>query len=262
MTLPFKPTPCLAVSRRLKVLASIGCAALALSLAPCASFAQPAASAAKPAAKEVAAPVASPAKPGRNPSPKSAGAKRTEYLVPAANAEQIDAAKQVYYGAYDCEFKQSVRITEDPTHLAYVRVTHGKASYLMKPVISSTGAVRLEDVRDQTLMVQISSKSMLLNVRTGQRVVDECVTPRQRELIEAARAAKAEAAVKAEAALSAAAAASMAAPTPTSAPAPTPATPAAPTPAAATPSGAAQSVTTPVPLPTAPSPATPPVPVR
>ena len=250
MTLPFKPTACLAVSRRLKVLAGIGCAALALSLAPCAGFAQPAASAAKPAAKKVAAPVASPARAGRNPTPKSAGAKRTEYLVPAANAEQIDAAKQVYYGAYDCEFKQSVRITEDPTHLAYVRVTHGKASYLMKPVISSTGAVRLEDVRDQTLMVQISSKSMLLNVRTGQRVVDECITPRQRELIEAARAAKA------EAALSAAAAASMAAPTPT--PAPTPAA----TPAAATPSGAAQSVTTPVPPPTAPSSATPPVPVR
>ena len=36
----------------------------------------------------------------------------------------------------------------------------------MKPVLSSTGAIRLEDVRGETLMVQIASKSMLLNVKT------------------------------------------------------------------------------------------------
>ena len=58
---------------------------------------------------------------------------------------------------------------------------------LMKPVLSSTGAVRLEDVKGTTLMVQIASKSMLLNVKTGTRLVDECVCPKQRELIEAAR---------------------------------------------------------------------------
>jgi hypothetical protein len=46
-------------------------------------------------------------------------------------------------------------------------------------------------VRGNTLMVQISSKSMLLNVRTAQRIVDDCVSPKQRDLIEAARAAKA-----------------------------------------------------------------------
>jgi hypothetical protein len=59
----------------------------------------------------------------------------------------------------------------------------------MKPVLSSTGAVRLEDVKGTTLMVQIASKSMLLNVKTGTRLVDECVCPQQRELIEAARQA-------------------------------------------------------------------------
>ncbi len=71
---------------------------------------------------------------------------------------------------------------------------HGKADYLMKPVLSSTGAIRLEDVRGDTLMVQISSKSMLLNVKTAQRIVDDCVSPKQRELIEQARVAKAAAA--------------------------------------------------------------------
>ncbi|HZT56858.1 MAG TPA: hypothetical protein VFA35_11565, partial [Burkholderiaceae bacterium] len=63
-----------------------------------------------------------------------------------------------------------------------------------KPVLSSTGAIRLEDLRGDTLMVQIASKSMLLNVRTAQRIVDDCVSPKQRELIEAARVAKAAAA--------------------------------------------------------------------
>ena len=224
--------------RTCSFLARSGCAALALSLAPCASFAQPATPG---SAKSPAVPAA---KPARKPATKPAVAKRTEYLIPTADAEQIDAAKQVYYGIYDCEFKQSVRIVEDPTHASYVRVTHGKASYLMKPVMSATGAVRLEDVRDETLMVQISSKSMLLNVRTGQRVVDECITPRQRELVEAARAAKVEAALKAEAALSAAAAASIAAPSPAPA--------AAPGPGVSAPAGA-----TPAPTPT-PPPVTPP----
>ena len=61
----------------------------------------------------------------------------------------------------------------------------------MKPVLSSTGAIRLEDVRGETLMVQIASKSMLLNVKTAQRIVDDCVSPKQRELMAEAKAAKA-----------------------------------------------------------------------
>jgi hypothetical protein len=47
--------------------------------------------------------------------------------------------------------------------------------------------VRLEDVKGETLMVQIASKSMLLNVKTRHRIVDACISPRQRELLEAAK---------------------------------------------------------------------------
>lgn len=108
-----------------------------------------------------------------------------------ATAEQIDAAERVYYGVYDCEFKQTVDIEKNPKYPAYVNVKSGKSAWVMKPVLSSTGAIRLEDVKGETLMVQISSKSMLLNVKTAHRVVDDCVSPKQRELIEAARIAKA-----------------------------------------------------------------------
>jgi len=73
----------------------------------------------------------------------------------------------------------------------YVDVKDGKSDWLMKPVLSTTGAIRLEDVKGETLMVQISSKSMLLNVKTGHRIVDDCISPKQRELNEAAKAAKA-----------------------------------------------------------------------
>jgi len=43
----------------------------------------------------------------------------------------------------------------------------------------------------ETLLVQIAAKSMLLNVKTGHRIVDDCISPKQRELNEAAKAAKA-----------------------------------------------------------------------
>lgn len=109
----------------------------------------------------------------------------------AATAEQVDAAARVYYGVYDCEFKQTIDIVPSPKYPSYVEVKHGKALYTMKPVLSSTGAIRLEDVRGETLMVQIASKSMLLNVKTAQRLVDDCVSQKQRELAEAARVAKA-----------------------------------------------------------------------
>jgi hypothetical protein len=113
-----------------------------------------------------------------------------EVIPPLADKDQIDAALQVFYGTYQCEFNQQIDIVASPKYLSYVELKHGKSEYLMKPVLSSTGAVRLEDVRGETLMVQIASKSMLLNVKTAHRLVDDCVSPKQRELIEAARSAK------------------------------------------------------------------------
>ena len=140
--------------------------------------AQTAAPAAKPAAKAAAKPA--PAAP-----------KKPEMIIPEAYPEQVKAAEMVYYGKYDCEFNQTVDIEQSPKHSSYVVVKHNKGEWLMKPVLSSTGAIRLEDVRGETLMVQIASKSMLLNTMTARRIVDECISPKQRELIEAAKVAKA-----------------------------------------------------------------------
>jgi len=122
--------------------------------------------------------------------PVAAATKPAELVLAPASAEQIDAAGQVFYGVYECEFNQTVDIQANLKYPSYVDVKHGKSDYLMKPVESSTGAIRLEDVRGETLMVQISSKSMLLNVKTGHRLVDDCISPKQRELVAAAKAAK------------------------------------------------------------------------
>lgn len=116
------------------------------------------------------------------------------FTVPDAQPEQVKAAELVFYGAYDCEFQQTVSITQSPKYSAYVDVKHGKNDWLMKPVLSSTGAIRLEDVRGEALMVQIATKSMLLNVKTAHRIVDDCVCPKQRELVAEAKATRAAAA--------------------------------------------------------------------
>jgi hypothetical protein len=159
-------------------------AVLALALAAAGSLAIP-------AAAQTTGQATTPAKPTKA-SPKAAKAAPApvQVVIPAADIDQMKAANMVYYGLYDCEFNDKVNITQSTTYPAYVDVTEKKSKWLMKPVLSSTGAVRLEDVGGETLMVQIATKSMLLNVKTGHRIVDDCISPKQREAIEAAKAAK------------------------------------------------------------------------
>ena len=136
---------------------------------------------------------ATPTKPAPKAAKKPVPAKKApaETAPPAASAEQVEAAERVYYGLYDCEANQKLDVVANAKYPSYVDIKLGKIDYLTKPVLSSTGAIRLEDVRGVALMVQIANKSMLLNVKTGQRIVDDCISPKQRELIEAAKTAKA-----------------------------------------------------------------------
>jgi len=134
------------------------------------------------------APTSKPQKAAAKPAAKATPAARKPQPVDAppapATPEQVAAAERVFYGDYQCEFKQMVYIKASEQHPAYVELKHGTSTYLMKPVVSPTGAVRLEDVKNNTLMVQISSKSMLMNVTSGTRMLDGCVCPKQRELMD------------------------------------------------------------------------------
>ncbi len=101
-----------------------------------------------------------------------------------ASTEQLDAYKLVFLGEYQCELGQSLAVTPHAT-AGYAEVAFKRYRFTMKPVLSSTGAVRLEDVSGRTLMVQIANKSMLLDNKIGQRLVDECVSPQQKAAADA-----------------------------------------------------------------------------
>ena len=94
--------------------------------------------------------------------------------LPAADEQQLAAAELVHYGKYVCDEKIEVFVEKDQLSAGYVDVRHKKDIWVMKPVASATGAVRLEDIDKNVLLVQIPYKSMLLNVRSGQRMVDSC----------------------------------------------------------------------------------------
>ncbi|QPF73727.1 hypothetical protein G8A07_12870 [Roseateles sp. DAIF2] len=146
----------------------------------------------KPAANKPAATKATPATKPRAKAPGKAVPPPPPPL-PEPDEAQLAATEMAHLGTYDCEFKQSISITRN-TKPGYLDVSWQKSVFTMKPVLSSTGALRMEDVTGRTLMIQIGNKSMLMDTKVGQRLVDECVHPKQREAIEAARAARAAAA--------------------------------------------------------------------
>lgn len=117
--------------------------------------------------------------------------------LPAADDTQKDAAGLVYYGKYICDQKWEIHVERNAESPGYVDVRYQKDIWVMKPVASATGAVRLEDMKHQTLLVQIPSKSMLLNTRTGQRLVDSCIGEGHLNAMKAAELAAAEAATQA-----------------------------------------------------------------
>ena len=132
------------------------------------AFANPATAQDNPSAKK-STPAA---KPAPKVNPVIAAALPT---LAVADAEQLLAAGQTLFGPYDCEFKQTLNITKHQVD-GYVVVTFSSKAYTMKPVRSYTGAVRLEEVGNgPMLMVQIPTKSMLMDTARGRRIVDACV---------------------------------------------------------------------------------------
>lgn len=129
-------------------------------------------SAAKPAAKPAAKVAKAPAK--------AAAPVIPDAPLPDAGSEQLAAADMTHFGDYACDFDQTVKVVVTPKNAGYVDVNFKKQTWTMKPVLSSTGALRLEDVKGQMLMLQIANKSMLMDAKIGQRVVDGCVHEKQR----------------------------------------------------------------------------------
>jgi len=67
-----------------------------------------------------------------------------------------------------------------PGQKGWFNVEYKGKSYLMTPEHTTTGAVRLEDKKNGMMWLQIANKSMLMNSKIGQRMVDNCVHPSQK----------------------------------------------------------------------------------
>lgn len=119
----------------------------------------------------------------------------TALLSAQAHAEltpgQMSAAKHVYVGDAECEFKQNISLKAIDGQPGHFELRFKKARYTMTPQETTTGAVRLEDRSAGLVWIQIPAKSMLLNSRLGQRLVDACLHAEQREEATTAAAAAA-----------------------------------------------------------------------
>jgi hypothetical protein len=128
-----------------------------------------------------------PAQPNAKPAPKAApkaaaapskkAAPPAEAPLPTASTEQLDAANVAHLG------DQKVNLTPYSKAPGYIEMKNKSQAWVMKPVMSSTGALRLEDVKGRMLMIQIANKSMVMDTRIGQRLVDGCVHEKQRSFM-------------------------------------------------------------------------------
>ena len=98
----------------------------------------------------------------------------------AINDAQRDIAARVLTGDADCEFNQRITVLPEPNLPGYFQVAHKSLRYRMVPRETTTGAVRLEDPVAGIVWLQIPTKSMLMNTRIGQRLVDACTHAEQR----------------------------------------------------------------------------------
>lgn len=104
------------------------------------------------------------------------------------NDKELAVVEHVLVGTKPCELGKQVRIEPDEQQPGYFRLTAGTHQYRLRPVETTTGAVRLEDKALGAVWIQLPHKSMLMNQKLGRRLADECISPVQRAAAEAAKA--------------------------------------------------------------------------
>ena len=94
-------------------------------------------------------------------------------------AEELELAKLVHVGVIPCELGASVTITPSEKRPGVFLIRTRNMTFRMHPVLSRTGAIRLEDPKAGAMWLQLGNKSMLMSQKLGQRLADECVSPNQ-----------------------------------------------------------------------------------
>ena len=113
--------------------------------------------------------------PQKKESPKSVPMAEEPVLAP----HEINIAERVHVGTLPCELGASVRMTADASAPGYFTLQGKGYKYRMRPVATSTGAIRLEDEKAGAVWLQLANKSMLMDQKNGRRLADECAHPDQ-----------------------------------------------------------------------------------
>jgi hypothetical protein len=91
---------------------------------------------------------------------------------------ELEIAKRIYVGEIPCELGAKVSVKAMKRE-GFFFVSRGINKFVMHPVESRTGAIRLEDPVRGALWLQLGNKSMLMNQKEGKRLADECQSPEQ-----------------------------------------------------------------------------------
>ncbi|MEY2947423.1 MAG: hypothetical protein RL084_820 [Pseudomonadota bacterium] len=100
-------------------------------------------------------------------------------VEPALAQQELTIAERVHVGNLPCELGASVRMTADANAPGYFNLQGKGYKYRMRPVTTSTGAIRLEDEKAGAVWLQLANKSMLMDQKNGRRLADECAHPDQ-----------------------------------------------------------------------------------
>jgi hypothetical protein len=97
--------------------------------------------------------------------------------------ELVALAEQVHVGQLPCELGQFVILMADEKSPGRFYMHHLRQTYHLTPVMSRTGALRLEDEKQGAVWIQLANKSMLM------RLADECQSPVQATVAQAMKLA-------------------------------------------------------------------------
>jgi hypothetical protein len=94
--------------------------------------------------------------------------------------EQLALASKVVTGVMPCEFSITVSVLEHPTRSGLFTLETGKQRFDMVPVVTTTGAIRLEDSAQGVIWLQLANKSMLMDQKRSRRLADACMSAEQK----------------------------------------------------------------------------------
>ena len=105
--------------------------------------------------------------------------------MPALSDAHLALAQRVVLGRVPCELGAYVAVSAHQTVPGRFVLEHGRQKFSMVPVLTSTGAIRLEDTASGAVWLQLANKSMLMDQKQGRRLADACMNAEQVAVAEA-----------------------------------------------------------------------------